>query len=905
MSLGTIAKWRGQPLRLGPHVPRALLLDRHRPAWSSRPLRPLHSTTLLNTKSGVPRTVGQDETIPTPPDDRQMPEFDDLEWQATSRSVFVKPARLYPNSKQTDKNRQEHHGSVTTQIRNARFREYIQAAPVDFNQIHDLLFALTEVQPRDWVHNGLKITIPRPIAHKMLQEAGDFTIAAIRRRTHTRITFPAYDPVLTTEPLSEGGPDLSTLFVSGPRQGINAVVDQVRRAAGRITITRLYSPLGPGETKVETLDEVALGTLSEAESRGFNNDLRRSKLLSTPLTRSEGAHASRRWIDRHVNLTNLPPTWTTDSFEDYVKELVDSAVLRHLHTPIYNNSKSPRFDLDHETAVTYRLLDLFYITPAVLVASCSALKVALKYICSRGPKHFQHALKLVSIVESRGFRLDTQVFNILLLTAVEPVEPSRFFARIKRMKRSGHKPDLETWLLFLRMTQSERHKALILQSMRSKNLLVTPEALRSTAKEMAAADTESAVAAGKDLSLFLKEQEGRYGAAWLTRTAGNAVIDVLCRHQRFDDAFKMLDIMDQMASSIPRERADEKLEATPNSATFNTILVHARTINKMRVAINAQRKLAQSNAIGKYFDRTALDLLFDIAWKSRLRSSLVVIWRYASLGHMTTWRMRQRVAGLLQEKVGDGKFDISESVYRALGGKALARELAGGREALAQIRWLARWKTAGGTGKNQSWYGEQLASLAARAIPLAFPGQFPAVEPGEVLSQSMLVDLKCLGARKEGTLDAVLRQATVKKIPVVEDRSCLSRAWIDADRAFGMRVRRIGQEDEPLQARGIIGPADIWLDRWESKGWEVVGPARRPMAIIDPRVWADETYHGPMERTWTQKENEKRIVKVLRRLRKIWVKKQRRRVTGRLRTDLKLETDGDAAGTLVTRDHPN
>lgn len=935
MSLGIIAKWRGQPLRLGPLIPRAPLLDRYRPASSSRSLRHFGSTTLLNTESGVSSTSDQDEgnealtveteTIPKSPDPRDSPEFDDLEWAATSRSAFVKPAKVLPSSKGMARSWQEHHRSVIMQIRNARFREYIEAAPADWGLIHDRLFSMTEVQPRDWIHNGLKITLPRSIAREMLQEAGDFTIAAIRRRTQTTITFSAHDPVLTTEPSPKDGPAQSTMFVSGSLQGINNVIDQVRRAAGKITITRLYSPLGTGETEVETLDEIAIETLSAAESKDFNNDLRSLKFLSTPLTRAEGTHSPRRWIDHHVNLTHMPPTWTTASFEAYVKDLVDSAVLRPLHAQVYN-SKSRRTHLDHEKAVTIRLLELFNIAPAVLVASCSALKIALRYICSKGPKHFADSLKLVAIMESRGFRLDTQVFNIMLLTAVEPAEPSRFFSRIKRMKRTGYKPDLETWILFLRMTKSGQHRSMILQTMRSKNLLATPEALRSVAKEMAADDTERAVAAEKDLDSFLKEQEERYGPTWLTRTAGNAMIDVLCSYKRFDDAFKMLDIMSEVSSSIPPERANEKFEARPNSATFNTILVHARTLNRMKLAVNTQRKLAQSDAIGKYFDLTPLDLLFDIAWKSRLRSSLVVIWRYASLGRMTTWHMRQRVAGLLQGKVGDGKFDISESVYRALGGERLARELAGGRYALARIRGLAGMKTVGGIEKNQSWYREKLAALATRAIALAFPEQYPAVEPGEVLAQSMLVDLRCLRARKEGTLDAVLRQATVKDLPLVEDRSCPSRVWIDVARAFNMRVQTAGG-GQPLHAPQPIGPDDTWLDSWDSEGWKLES-ATSCIAIIDPRVWADMVYTGPANRTNTQTHNENMILRALRRLEKRWEKKQLRRAThwdgkktraaeaGEVdelgpeeqpwdEWDLELETDGDATGPEVTRDHPN
>lgn len=767
---------------------------------------------------------------------------------------------------------------------------------MDWARLHNRLFRQTKAQPKeDWVENGLKITLPCSLARHMLQDAGDFTIGAIRRRTKTTIAIPAHDPVHTAAPSLEDASAQSTLVVSGPRKSMNKVVDEVRRAAGQITISPLSLPPISVEMEGEMPENITYETLTEAESKDFTQALQSFQLLSTPLTRAEGAHHDEWWIDRHVKMTSMPSTWTLTTFENYVEELVDSRVEHHLHSQIYVAKKYKPLE-DHEKAVTDRLCQLFNSAPAALVASCSALKIALNYICARGPKHFPSAVKLVRIMEGRGFRLDTQSFNMLIKAAVKMADANRLFMLLKRMKFHNYKPDLETWLLFLRMTKSPEHRLMILESIRIKNLLATQQDFRSVAKEMAADDAERAVSEGKDLKSFLEEQERRYGPSWLTPGAAHHAMDIFCSHQRFGDAFRMLDLMADTSSSLPPSRIHEKLDMTPTGTSFIIIMSHARLINKVPLAVNAQRKLAHSNVRHKYLDFRALDLLFKIAWKSNLRSSIVVIWRYASLARMTTWHMRQRVADLLQGKARNGSPGLSESVYRALGGETLARELAGGREALAKIRSLAETMKAGRK-RSQTRYRERLAALAARAIPLAFRDLSPAVEPGEVLTQSVLADWRCLRARKQGKLDEVLSTAAVKTLPLVKDGRRPRGLWVDFGPRSTVRVSTM-EGREPLRFSRDVGHADVWEDRWESKGWKLQdGPTQNdeeligmPMAIIAPQVWAED--NKQTNRAQVQTQNEEMILKALSQLEPRRVKQPRKEVGSRKADAVPAITDG-------------
>lgn len=641
-----------------------------------------------------------------------------LERSKLAKSVFVKPARTYPNKKESRKSSRAHQASISTQVyfdRNVQnlLKEdiYINPNSTDWRHVLSLLSSKTPEESAQWIEDGMKIELSERKLAAIMNIGGDERIGAIRRRTGASIKVSRADSPTAS----------STLLVSGTRAAINSATSEFRRIAGRITITRLWAPLAP----------------DEAETESFSED----DFFVPPLTREEGGPWQRFKVDYNAYTTPWPTHMSLSSFQQYVASLTDSVMLPHLNSVLYNPTKHAVL-LDHERAVARRLKRAFLNYEARPWVSCSALKLALSFLCRRGDKYLPEVRSIFVSMDRFGLRMDADVFNMMLRAPASTRHLRKFRQTLLLMARRGFAPNLDTWILFLRMFESVEVKSYILQAMNAKNLLGTPEAIQRVAEEMAPFDTEHAMSQGKDLSTFLQEQSDRYGPDWLTRDAANQVLDVLCRHGRFQDAFELLDRMHAHVESIPAEYRADRIAHKPDVVTFNTIISHAMTQGKMPVAVNAVRKM-KTTAFAVQADRATFGLIFEMAWKSRLRSVVSVIWKYASLARLTTWQMRQRVAALINAQKKDGQpgvyLGISASAYAQLGGERLARDLVGGERAVAKIRSLAE-------GCNPV----ELGVLAAKCWPEAFRDFGPIVSLGHVLSQAVLMDLSCLASKSKG-----------------------------------------------------------------------------------------------------------------------------------------------------------
>ncbi len=76
------------------------------------------------------------------------------------------------------------------------------------------------------------------------------------------------------------------------------------------------------------------------------------------------------------------------------------------------------------------------------------------------------------------------------------------------MNERGLSPDLNSWLAFLRLFESEAVKRYILHAMGAKGLLDTRSAVRRAAKEMVPHDVDRAVQMNMGLASLLGRAEG-------------------------------------------------------------------------------------------------------------------------------------------------------------------------------------------------------------------------------------------------------------------------------------------------------------------------------------------------------------------------------------------------------------
>lgn len=730
-----------------------------------------------------------------------------LERSIFARSVLVKSPEAYSHPGEARLSRWRNHRSVSEQVHIERARKKNAGLPpADWRKVLKMMAQMTPEGSLEWTGDGLKLEMPREILDRILDHVGDGSIGHIRRITGAVLKI---------------SPKESAVLVFGLRHAINRATEEFRRIAGNLTVTRVSAPLDPGDDETKSSDD-------------------EESFYAPPLSREENAYAKRQRTKHHANETPMPLDWTSKSVEEYVVALVDSLVQPPLHAPIYKPSGYRHKTLyNHESAVADRLLWLFKETSARNVASRSAFMIALTYLCGKGQKFLPQARDVFVLMDRRGLATDTDVFNILLRATVKMRDLRGFQQILRRMASHGIAPNFDTWLLFLRIFASAEVRAYVLQTMHVKKLLSTQEIIQRIASEMASLDAEHAIGLHKDLPTFLMEQEERYGPSWLTRDAGNQVLHVLGSHGRFDDAFALLDKMGETYAGIPPEDHQGRLAVRPDANSFNMIIARARIRGKIPIAVNVLRMMRTRN-LERQANVYTLHAIFEMAWKSRMRTSIVVLWRYACLARATSFRMRSRVAALMdtssERLAAAGEHmdsdRITESTRRELGGEVLARELAGGRKTLEWLRTRPRelW------GKDPP--PQKIGSMAARAVGLAFGKEFgPSVALWRVLAQAVLVDLRCLRAKKTGTLRELLASARVKTM-VLWRRRANEESWVEL--APGEK------RDEAKR----IGPADQWAEEWESEGWErwavemrqiwSVGADGQPVAADDGQATAEE-----------------------------------------------------------------
>ncbi|KAJ4396290.1 hypothetical protein N0V93_000509 [Gnomoniopsis smithogilvyi] len=874
MSLGFTSTWRARPLRLGPSIqwepyfafqrstpfPLAALL---RYSTLAKPVEALEKRD-LNHKENVEepgafshrkRSEHGNDGLERTKNEQTVAEIRDieiaLERSNFARSVFVPSYKELGSSSQRRHQLRAHHKAVTTQVYNDRNRVNVGGHPVDWRIVLEEMAKSTPKYSREYFEDGIKIDVEKDVLARILTSAGDDNLGALRRRTGVSIKVSR---------------DESTLLLSGTRQAINRATEVFRNMAGRITVTRRFRPLDPGE--------------SEIEEMGYEKEF-----WVPPLSRDEGGYHKKQTLTQHAYLTPMPSQWTVKMVKDYVISLVDTYIAPSLHSPTYVFTPGDVL-LDHERAVVRRIMRLFVRLPSEAGLSCSVVKMAMSYMTQKGNKYLPYVKGLFVLSERRGMRMDTDIFNILLRAPLKSRNLRKFRNTLKDMASRGFAPNFDTWLLFLRMFESVEVKSYILQAMNAKNMIGTPENIQRIAQVMASHDANHAAIQGKDLGTFLQEQEDRYGPDWLTRDAGNQVIHVLGQYKRYEDACRLLDLMGERYHNIPEQHIHERLATRPDAISFGTIINHARIMRKVPLAINVLRKM-NTRKLARQPGLTILDHLFDLAWKKRLRATIVVIWWYASLARLTSYRMRQRVKDLLSGELGgpqDG--EMTAKVYHQLGGETLAAELAGGPKALEQIRTFCR-QTWG-----ENYPRKRLARIATKTLSVAFEGYGPAVDLGEVLAQSILVDHRCLRARKSNQLKDLLASAKVKSLPMWK-RQKGQELWVHLAPLNPTEPAMIKHDDE-------------WKDEWDSAGWDVesrIGISRefspkseewyrtlqakgeeardlektrvktleplteKRIAIINPNVWDDEQRNvaamGNDHRTQLQRQNEETILKAL------------------------------------------
>ncbi|CAK7269054.1 hypothetical protein SEPCBS119000_003374 [Sporothrix epigloea] len=420
----------------------------------------------------------------------------------------------------------------------------------------------------------------------------------------------------------------------------------------------------PGQTQ-----SVLTNTWSLVSSSYYIRDRKqRDDAVFAPHVTKIGAHQIRR-----------PDDWTPASLERYVAALTNGRPPAHLAPKLYpqrrawsrkqpdpSSDDAPRSGPStdsvaplpvsavesgttltdggstlnsHDNTVVNLLLSLFHNEAARQALSMSALKMALAFMCRHGETYRPEVRSLFERAESVRVPMDSETYNIMLASQVKTQDLRNFGATLALMKRRGMKPDLTTWLLFMRLFESEEVKRHILRTMHASrpDLLDLPDALQSIAQEMVEYDAQRAVmqrrqqrvyqerastiqeqehAASIFVDEFIGHQTDKYGPGWLSRTAANRILEVFGTHGLFCECMALLTVLrqdqllrlhkeayreqqhrleqsqEQHSQRDPLGTMEENTDSV-NVITYNIVVTHAKLHNSLPKAMAVVRHMEE------------------------------------------------------------------------------------------------------------------------------------------------------------------------------------------------------------------------------------------------------------------------------------------------------------------------
>jgi hypothetical protein len=541
--------------------------------------------------------------------------------------AVVRPVTPYPHKREDREGQQRYHRELTQQARMEAYRANFQAG--DWRTILQTLMKSSDTytKPKD----GIKVVIPKQSADVLLSERENNNVWNIRARTRCSMTL--YQPTgipadSAAEGESESEGDDPFIMLGGHPGAVSAAIDDILEVTKRVTIVKIQ-----GATKT------VLHAGAQPPTDG--------SVTATPIRGHRTPVPSRPYIlNVRADRIPWPSEWTIDTFHHYIAVLTLARPHGGLARRLYRNGET------HQKTVVQQLHVAFNNPDASAAVSLPALKLALQYLEGNGETFVKDARLLFQRVVRSGLRMDTEVNNLMLVAAAKAKNLLAFQARLNDMIHAGHRPNVRTWLLFLRIIEAEEVRRYILYAMQAKGYFTDPRVVNWVSIDMADHDIYRAIQLNHDLPTFLDSLRAAYGHPWRLRTrAANRYLDMLGRYSKFAEMQQLLDIM--FASE----------HAKPNTISLNTVLTHCKHQNKVDLAVAFVRLFDERCAGGcknGVADKITFHLLLETAHRTRKPHLFGAVWRYAHLLEMTSYRLWQRGMKLL--RAGREVFYITDRI---------------------------------------------------------------------------------------------------------------------------------------------------------------------------------------------------------------------------------------------------
>lgn len=482
------------------------------------------------------------------------------------------------------------------QTRNKYFEQMRQERGAENIEPGSLIEDLIKYTPQRTPGSILRISVPESSLGSLLFGA-DETILEIKHRTGSEIEL--------LEP-EDDGKDTRTLILSGPPVCIASAA--------------------------ATIFERVPYALANSEKRTFVPPVYRTP-KKTPLQSVPTSSVKPRYYVSYANDAEItapkradsvprPDTWTQKSLEAYIRSLTRITMNNHVHGLLYEPPE------EHQELVREILEELFDRDECLRVMTITALNEAFSYLIK---KHkIPQVCEIFAKVQLRGFRLNSESFNIMLRGAAKIRDLNTFNSLVGVMVRRGYRPDSGTWVAFLSLLENPNAIFKVVAAMQERGLFYEEGLLPDVCEVLAPHELRHGLNQAKPLLLpdFLAHMTQRYGEGWLNLSGANKLLDDLGGRGLMSECWLMLQYM--LSQNIK-----------PDVVSINTVLNHCMRLNDYKTGLELFGRIVAASKVKP--NTLTYTILLKSAWQSELYASCRTIWQYACLEGCARFLMRLRI----------------------------------------------------------------------------------------------------------------------------------------------------------------------------------------------------------------------------------------------------------------------
>jgi hypothetical protein len=275
---------------------------------------------------------------------------------------------------------------------------------------------------------------------------------------------------------------------------------------------------------------------------------------------------------------------------------------------------------------------------------------ALRYLAHH--MYFPSVREILNALRDVKFKLDPDLFNVLLDAAAQNENVVAFHYIVNTMRSRSVSPNAGTWIAFhtLMYKRFPAEVEKVIAKMQAKAAQADHAArvdmLETFSAVLLAGFMESHP--GASIKAFVKMMESDMpGIRWLTTFSGNKMCNFLTQRGNLQSAFEVVD-------EVVRHNG------RPDAVTLNIFLTAAKKNGDMKMAVNILRKFhdlhSKSAALASTEDRPltvlprthdlsiapnriSFKLLCGLAWERKYFNCFRVFWRYACCAGHVDWNL--------------------------------------------------------------------------------------------------------------------------------------------------------------------------------------------------------------------------------------------------------------------------